>query len=106
MSLRLPFSLLLMTALAFAPSVIQAADEVKSNQEQTKPINTTCMMCGKDVGADSKNLTLKVSDDKTSKTMTMACCSQACSDEFMKDPAAAMKPHFGKNAAGPKTLYK
>lgn len=106
MSIRLPFCVLLMTALAFAPSVMQAADEVNPNKEPTKPITPTCMMCGKDIGSDGKTITIKVSDDKTSKTITMGCCSQACSDQFMKDPAATLKPQVGKNAPGPKTLYK
>lgn len=69
-------------------------------------LNTVCPMDGKDVDAKAPTILLTVGEGAEAKSFRLAMCSQACCTAFQKDPAAALKPVFGKMAPGPKTNFK
>ena len=64
-------------------------------------------MTGKDIDmVKSPTVLMTIGEGAECKKYRIAMCSDACVTEFNKDPAAALKPKFGKNVTGPKTLYK
>lgn len=103
---QVPLSLSVVGAL-FAWSTLGAA-ELNNNADALPPIiNTVCPMTGNDIdAAKSPTVLMSIGEGAECKKYRIAMCSDACVTEFKKDPAAALKPKFGKNAPGPKTLYK
>ena len=74
---------------------------------QSPVINTVCPMDGKPIDmAHCSMMKMTIGEGADAKQCRMAMCTDACMTEFKKDPAAALKPVFGKGAPGPKTQYK
>lgn len=97
-----------LAAALFTTISLGAAEQLPSTGSATSPvINTTCPMCSKDINADkSPSVPLTIGEGSEAKHYRMAMCSESCCTDFKKDPAAALKPRFGKNAPGPKTDFK
>jgi len=94
--------------MAFAvPCALRAADVTVPASTPAPIINTTCPMDGKPIDmANSPTCPMTIGEGADAKHYRMAMCSMHCSTEFKKDPAAVLKPKFGKDAAGPKTNFK
>ena len=103
---QVPLLLTVVGAL-FTWSSLGAADLNNTSDTQPPIINTVCPMTGKDIDASkSPTVLMTIGEGAECKKYRIAMCSDACVTEFNKDPAAALKPKFGKNAPGPKTLNK
>lgn len=99
--------------LAFTAAALFAATSLGAVEANDKPevlppvLNTTCPMDGKPIDmAKCPMMSMTVGEAAEAKKYRMAMCSEKCMSEFTKDPAAALKPIFGKGSPGPKTLYK
>jgi len=69
-------------------------------------LNSECPMCHKAVGDKPSTVKITVGEGAESKVYLLACKSKECADMFTKDPEPVLKKTFGKEAAGPKTLFK
>ena len=98
--------------LAFAAVIFTATSLVAVESNDKDPvappvINTVCPMDGKPINAaNCPMMPMTMGEGAEAKHYRMAMCSEACMTEFKKDPAASLKPIFGKGAPGPKTQYK
>ena len=83
----------------------KGSDKVNEKADAQSPvINTVCPMDGKPIDmAHCSMMKMTIGEGADAKQCRMAMCTDACMTEFKKDPAAALKPIFGKGAAGPKT---
>lgn len=92
----------------FAPIALGAAEGREQGVATAPPIiNTVCPMDGKDMDlAKAPTVLITVGEGPEAKQVRLAMCSDGCCTEFKKDPAAALKPRFGKGAPGPKTNFK
>lgn len=107
MSIRHITAIFAMAMVLAAPSALRAADATVPAATPAPIINSVCPMDGKPIDmATSPTCPMTIGEGAEAKQYRMAMCSMHCSTEFMKDPAAALKPKFGKDAAGPKTLNK
>lgn len=107
MSLSTICSTLALTAALFTANALGAMETKDKSEAMSPVINTVCPMDGKAVDmANCPMVKMTIGEGADAKPYRMACCSEACMTEFKKDPAAALKPTFGKNAPGPKTLNK
>lgn len=95
-------------AALLAPLSLTAADSHEHAPFAPAPIiNTVCAMDGKAIDqAKAPTVLITVGDGTEAKQFRLAMCSDNCCTEFKKDPAAALKPRFGKDAPGPKTNFK
>lgn len=77
-------------ALLASPFTLNAADTAG---DSTAPvINTACPMDGKPINMDhGKMVMMTIGEGAEAKKYRMACCSDTCSTEYMKDPGAMMK---------------
>ena len=101
---RLPSTLALIAALATSLSLGAAEGQ---SADKAPALNTVCPMCNKDVdAAKSPSVPITVGEGAEAKHFRMVMCSDNCCVSFKKDPEAALKPRFGKDAAGPKTNFK
>ncbi len=101
---RLPSTLALIAALATSLSLGAAEGQ---SADKAPALNTVCPMCKKDVdAAKSPSVPVAVGEGAGAKQFRVVMCSDSCCDTFKKDPAAALKPRFGKDAPGPKTDFK
>lgn len=110
--LHLPTTLALIAALA-APMTLGAAeghDHAAAAATAAPIINTICPMDGKEMKeadmAKAPTVLVTVGEGAEAKQFRIAMCSTECCTEFKKDPVAALRPRFGKNAPGPKTNWK
>ena len=70
-------------------------------------MNTVCPMDGKAINmATSPTVLVTVGEGADAKQFRLAQCSMECCAALKKDPLAALKPLFGKDAPGPKTNFK
>lgn len=111
-TLNFPTTLALFAAL-LAPMTPMAAEDHDHAAAATTAapiINTICPMDGMEMKeadmAKMPTVLLTVGEGAEAKQFRLAMCSEKCCTEFKKDPAAALKPRFGKNAPGAKTQYK
>jgi hypothetical protein len=103
---RLSTTLSLAVAL-FAPIALGAAEGREQSATAPPIINTVCTMDGKEMDlAKAPTVPITIGEGAEAKQFRLAMCSDACCTEFKKDPAAALKPRFGKGAPGPKTSFK
>lgn len=104
---RLSTTLALAVAL-LTPIALGAAEGRDPSVAAAPPIiNTVCPMDGKEMDlAKAPTVLLTIGEGAEAKHVRLAMCSDACCTEFKKDPAAALKPRFGKLAPGPKTNFK
>ncbi len=64
-------------------------------------------MTGKDIDvAKSPTVLILIGEGAEVTKSRIAMCSDACVTEFKKNPAAALKSKFGKEAPGQKMLNK
>ncbi len=70
------------------------------------PLNSTCVMCGAEVGKSPSLTKITVGEGGEAKTYYVACEGKTCSDAFAKDPAPVLKKVFSKDAIGFKTGAK
>lgn len=95
-------TLLALLALgAVAPLAAMEADT-----HHAAMLNSECPMCGKAVGDKPATVKITVGEGADAKVFLLACESKECADRFMKNPEPVLKKTFGKDAPGPKTLYK
>ena len=100
------------TTLALTAALLTTAHlgaaELNNKADTTAPvINTVCPMDGKPIDmSHCSMMNMTMGDGADAKPYRMAMCNETCMTEFKKDPAAALKPVFGKGAPGPKTQYK
>lgn len=103
-------SSMVLVAALFTTASLSAADHAghPSAGSATSPVlNTSCPMCGMDVdAAKSPTVPVTIGEGADAKHYRMAMCSDGCCATFKRDPAAALKPKFGKDAPGPKTNFK
>lgn len=94
-------------AAFFSPIAISAAEGHEHAAGSPAVINTVCPMDGKEIeNTKAHSVLVTVGEGAEAKQFRLAMCSQECHTEFKKDPVAALKPRFGKNAPGPKTNFK
>lgn len=94
---------LALAAMLFSPLALNAVEDT------TAPpiINTVCPMDGKPIDmATASTCPMTIGEGAEAKHYRIAMCSEHCCMEFKKDPAAVLKPKFGKDAPGPKTNFK
>lgn len=91
--LRAAMPMLGFMALLTLPFIANAAET--AGDSAAPVINTVCPMDGKTINmANCKMVMMTVGEGTEAKRCRMACCSDACCSEFMKDPGAAMKSQF------------
>lgn len=101
-----PTTLALLAVLWLVPAGLSAGD-APAVKAAPAVINSCCPMEGKAVdAATAPTVLVTVGEAAEAKQFRIAMCSAACCTEFMKDPAAVLKPQFGKFAPGPKTNFK
>lgn len=95
-------------ALVVALSIPLALGAAEGHDAGAGPvINSVCPMDGKPIDVNkSPTVPMTIGEGSDAMKCRMAMCSDECCTEFKKDPAAALKPHFGKDAPGPKTNFK
>lgn len=107
MSIRHIPAIFAMAMMFAVPSALRAADVTVPAATPAPILNTVCPMDGKPIDmASSPTCPMTIGEGAEAKHYRMAMCSMHCSTEFKNDPAAVLKPKFGKDAAGPKTLNK
>ena len=103
------YRLALVTLLALPLNAVLFAVESGENHEvqpSTAAINSMCPMCMKGVGEHPLLTRVTVGEGATAKSFMVGMDTKDCQEAFQKDPQAGLKKTFGKDAAGPKTLYK
>lgn len=106
---RMSTTLALTAALFTATHLGAAETNDKNDKADSLPpvVNTVCPMDGKPLDmAHCSMMKMTMGEGAEAKPYRMGMCSDACMTEFKKDPAAALKPVFGKGSPGPKTQYK
>ncbi len=94
-------------AALFTATSLSAVEANDKTATVAPVINSVCPMDGKPIDAEKcPMMPMTMGEGADAKHYRMAMCSEACMTEFKKDPAAALKPVFGKGAPGPKTQYK
>jgi hypothetical protein len=98
---------LALTAALFTATHLAAADVSDKADPAAPVINSVCPMDGKPIDiSHCSMMNMTIGDGAHARTYRMAMCNDTCMTEFQKDPAAALKPIFGKGAPSPKTQFK
>ncbi len=103
------YRLALVTLLALPLNAALVAAESGENHESPPAMmamNSTCPMCMKGIGEHPMLTKVTVGDGANAKSFMIGMDSKDCQEAFQKDPEAGLKKTFGKDAPGPKTLYK
>ena len=79
------FILSLVLVLGAGATAAFAADSApaKETAKDAKAVNTTCVMCGKDVDAKITPIAAKTT---AGKDVMIGCCSESCATEVKKNP--------------------
>ena len=98
---RLP-AILVLTATFLGSGTLMAVD--------APILNTHCPVSGTAIDpAKAPTVLMTIGEGTEARQFRIAMCSDACCAEMKSDPAKSLKPLFdktGKNAPGPKTMFK
>jgi hypothetical protein len=98
---------LALTAALFTNINLRAAELNEKSDTVVPVVNAVCPMDGKPIDiSHCSMMNMIMGDGAEAKPYRMAMCNDMCMIEFKKDPAAVLKPVFGRGAPGPKRQYK
>ena len=103
------YRIALVALLALPLNAALFAVESGENLESKPPMmamNSMCPMCTKGIGEHPMLTRVTVGDGATATSFMIGMDTKEFQEAFQKDPETGMKKTFGKDAAGPKTLYK